>query len=432
MFVDKARIYIKAGKGGDGCVSFRREKFVPLGGPNGGSGGKGGDVIFRADYHLKTLLDLQRHPHYHAKDGDPGLGKNMYGHQGEGLLILVPVGTVVKSNNKLIKDFVTPGEEIIIAAGGRGGRGNLSFKTSRNRAPRIAERGEPGQEIVVDLELKLIADVGLIGCPNAGKSTFLSIVSAAQPKIADYPFTTLSPNLGVCYYGGKSFVIADIPGLIEGAHSGKGLGDDFLRHIERTRVLVHLVDIFGYDNKSPIKNFNAINKELSAYDSKLAKKPMLVVANKMDLYGADEQLKVFKRKLKKVKIYSMSAVKKEGVPAVLLAVTKLLSKAPKEEKKEEKNVVYHHIEPDFRIEKQDGVFVVTGKKIEKLAAMTNYDHEEAVTRTKNIFKKMGLDRELVRIGILPGDTVKIGDYEFEYENREVETFIRGPAANDHK
>lgn len=417
MFIDKCKIFVKAGDGGDGCISFHREKFVPLGGPDGGDGGKGGDVIVKAWATLRTLHDLKIRPHYKAKNGKHGLGDNKYGKSSPPLFIYVPVGTVIQraDSGKIIADLVQDGQEIIIARGGRGGRGNAKFKTATRRAPRIAERGEPGEEVTLSLELKLLADVGIIGYPNAGKSTLLSHISKAKPKIADYPFTTIAPNLGVVSLGeGHGFVVADIPGLIDGAHAGVGLGDEFLRHVERTKVLIHLVDIFGFDNKSGWENYLSINKELKLYNLKLAQKPQIIALNKMDLTDAQEKLKEFKKHLKNKKIYPISAQSGAGLKELLSAVNEELKTAPEPESiniEQTEELIFNQ---GFEIVKDGSVFTITGKQVEKIVAMTRTEEEEALFRMHNIFKKIGLDKALKEAGIKPGDTVRIGKMEFEF------------------
>ncbi|MDD5686993.1 MAG: GTPase ObgE [Elusimicrobia bacterium] len=412
MFIDKAKLFVKAGKGGDGCLSFRREKYIPFGGPDGGNGGKGGDVIIFANENLKTLLDFKRNPHYKAKEGEHGWGSNCYGKSAEDLRIGVPLGTTVKKNGEIIADITEPKQEIIIALGGRRGRGNASFKSSKNTAPRIAEKGQPGEECIVELELKIIADVGIIGYPNAGKSTFISKVSSAKPKIADYPFTTLSPNLGVVKLYDDSLVFADIPGLIDGASAGKGLGHDFLRHIERTKILLHIVDSFGYDNKNAYSTYVAINKELKDYSPVLAKKLQVIAINKMDVFGAEKSVKLFKKRGKKV--FLISALKGEGLKSLLEEIFKKI-KMVKVEKPTEIKSVYYKYEPEFAVNKIGNVFEVTGKKILDLAVMTNFSEEEAAKRFQNIFKKIGVEQKLREAGIVAGDTVRVGEYEFIYE-----------------
>ncbi|MCB4792528.1 MAG: GTPase ObgE [Elusimicrobia bacterium] len=414
MFVDKVSIFVTAGRGGDGCISFRREKYIPLGGPDGGNGGKGGDVFLEVNPHLSTLLDFTYKPHFKAKDGNAGQGSNKYGRGGEELVIKVPPGTVVFNNNKIIADLKENAQKILIAKGGRGGRGNASFKTSRNTAPRISEKGEPGQKVTLKLELRLIADVGLVGFPNAGKSTFLKRITSANPKIADYPFTTLSPNLGVSNHKGRSFVIADIPGLIEGAHRGKGLGDEFLRHVKRTRVLIHIIDVFGYENKPAYKNYRTINKELLDYSKHLAEKPMVIAANKMDLTGSDKKLEQLKKHLKGNKIFPVSSATGAGIKDLLNEVIRQLSKAFVEEEMQQdfKEYVY---EPEFKIEKTGGIFVLTGPKIERLGFMTNFTQEESLLRFQKILEKMGVDKQMEKMGAVEGDVVRIGEQEFTYE-----------------
>jgi GTP-binding protein len=326
IFVDHTRILVRGGRGGNGAMTFRREKFVPLGGPDGGNGGRGGYVILVADAQKKSLLDLSYRPHYYAADGNPGEGSNRSGRGAEDLLVYVPAGTLVSRDGKILADLKNGGDRFLAAKGGRGGRGNASFKTQRNTAPHISEMGEPGEEFTLELELKLLADVGLIGCPNAGKSTLLSRLTSARPKIADYPFTTLNPNLGVAEWHGVQIVLADIPGLIEGAHAGKGLGHDFLKHIERTRVLFHVVDLSGFDGKDPYASIQMINKELKAYSPKLLKKPTVIVANKMDVTGADESLEKLKKKCKKAKIFAISAATGKGLDPLLAYASKEIAK----------------------------------------------------------------------------------------------------------
>ena len=414
MFIDKAKIYVKSGKGGDGCLCFHREKYKPLGGPDGGKGGAGGDVIIVADGNLRTLLDLRRNPHYIAKNGESGSGNNRYGATAEDLFVKVPPGTLVKKNNEIIADLVKPGQQVKVAAGGRGGRGNASFKTSRQTAPRIAEKGQPGEDFTLELELKLIADVGIIGYPNAGKSTLISKISSARPKIADYPFTTLAPNLGVVNYRDKSLVFADIPGLIEGAHSGKGLGDEFLRHVERTKILLHIVDAFGFGGKDAYSTYVSINNELKSYSKVLSKKYQVVALNKMDMFGSDAALKQFKKHKKTV--FPISAVKSEGLNPLLGEIFKKIDKVYVEEKKAvQPESVHYGYAPEYTVEKIGDIFVISGRKITDLAAMTDFREEEALRRFRNILKKLGVARMLKDRGAAAGDTVRIGSYEFIYE-----------------
>jgi len=414
MFIDKARVYVSGGNGGHGCLSFRREKFIPRGGPNGGNGGKGGDVYFVADLHLRTLLDLSVKPHCQGEDGRPGEGYNRHGRSGEDIFIKVPLGTVVKKEEKILADLVSPGENVLVAHGGRGGRGNAAFKTSRNNAPRIAEKGEPGELVTADLELKVIADIGLIGLPNAGKSTLLARLTKAHPKIAAYPFTTLSPNLGMAAYKDFHFAIADIPGLIEGAHEGRGLGHEFLRHVERTKILVHLVDVSGFDGAKPEKNFDIVRKELKAYSPVLAGKPQIVVLTKKDLVPTPAGiLSRFKKKIRGTALL-VSAATGDGIDTLLKTIVKTIQALPPEPLPAQAPL-HLVLEPDFRAWREEDGFRVTGKKVERLVAMTNFAQPEAAQRFHGILKKMGLDRSLRDLGIHPGDAVRIGTLEFGYE-----------------
>ncbi len=418
MFIDKANIFLTAGRGGDGCISFRREKYVPLGGPNGGNGGKGGDIYFEGDPHKTTLLDLSYRPKFKSEDGHKGLPSDKYGRYGEDLVIKIPLGTLVFKNGELFADVKTAGEKILVAKGGRGGRGNASFKTANNTAPRIAEKGEPGEVAEINLELRLIADVGFVGLPNAGKSTLLSKISAAKPKIADYPFTTLSPNLGVVDFKGNHFVAADIPGIIEGAHEGKGLGFEFLRHIRRTKVLIHLIDVSGFDGSDPYKNYKTVNNELKTYSKFMAKKHIIIALNKTDLPDSQKHIKNFKKHLKTKKFFEISAATGEGVEALLKEVVTMLDKPLKFNAEEEIEIIpvkKYIYEPEFKVHIEDGVFVVTGKKVETLTEMTKFGEDDALRRYQNILKKMGLEIELEKQGAKPGDTVRIGAFEFTFE-----------------
>ena len=415
MFIDKAKIFITAGRGGDGCISFRREKYVPFGGPNGGNGGKGGDIYIETDNKKITLLDLSYKPKFHAEDGCRGENSDKFGRYGEDLVIKVPVGTIVYKNGEVFADLKEIGKKILVAKGGRGGRGNASFKTHNNTVPRIAEKGEPGEVAEIDLELRLIADVGLVGFPNAGKSTFLSVVSSARPKIADYPFTTLEPNLGVVKIDDKQFVIADIPGIIEGAHTGKGLGLEFLRHIKRTKVLIYLIDVSGFDGTDPYKTYKILCNELKKYSKLLAKKHMVIALNKIDIDSSADNIKKFKKKIKGIKIYEISNVTKEGINKLLIDVYKLTN-TPVEEDIETVPVKKYIYEPEFKVDlDEDGIFVVSGKKVETLAEMTKFNEDEALRRFQNILKKMGVELALEQKGCKVGDTVRIGVFEFEFQ-----------------
>ena len=415
MFIDKAKIFVTAGRGGDGCISFRREKFVPYGGPDGGNGGKGGDIYIETDNKKITLLDLSYKPKFFAENGVKGEGSNKYGKYGKDLIIKVPLGTIVYKNKELFADLKEEGQRILVAKGGRGGRGNSAFKTQRHTVPRIAEKGEPGETAEIDLELRLIADVGLVGFPNAGKSTFLSVVSSARPKIADYPFTTLEPNLGVVNLEDKQFVIADIPGIIEGASDGKGLGLEFLRHIKRTKVLLYMIDVSGFDGSNPYDTYKILQKELKKYSKYMSKKHMVIVLNKTDIPTAQENIKQFKKKVKNKKIYTISNMTKEGIDKLLFDIYQLIQIPVQEEEIASIPVKKYIYEPDFVIEKEeDNIFVISGKKVEKLAQMTNFKEDEAVARFQNILKKMGVEVALEEKGCKVGDTVRILDFEFVF------------------
>lgn len=415
-FLDRVKIYVTAGKGGDGCLSFRREKFIEFGGPNGGCGGRGGDVILQAEPNLTTLLELAYNPHIEAQNGEKGGTYNKTGRAGEDKIIRVPCGTIVKQDGHVIADLTKPGQQFIVARGGMGGRGNQSFKTRNNTAPHIAENGQPGEEVTLILELKVLADLGLVGFPNAGKSTFLSRISAARPRIADYPFTTLNPNLGITLHKGISFATADIPGIIEGASEGKGLGHQFLKHIERTRVLLHVVDPDGFDGMSAEKSVKVIEAELKAFDKKLFAKPRIIVVNKMDLPEAQKAYETIKKKFKKHKVMLMSAATGEGVDRILDEVVKILAATPVEQPViEEKTAATHKVEPIFSIERDENdVIHITGKKVVEFIAMTNFNQPEAVTRLRGIFKKIGLEKALLKYGVEDGDTLIVGGREFEW------------------
>lgn len=417
MFFDEAKIYVKAGDGGNGCVSFRREKYIPFGGPNGGNGGKGGDVYLGIDPHLNTLINFKKRSHFKAQRGDHGRGKNQTGKQGEDLTIAVPPGTVAydADTGQPLADLIQPGQRAIVARGGRGGRGNAAFATPTNQAPRLAEKGEPGQERWLRLELKLIADVGIVGVPNAGKSTLLAAVSAARPKIADYPFTTLEPNLGVVTVDDRDFVLADIPGLIEGAHAGAGLGHQFLRHVERTRLLIHLLDGASAD---PLSDFEKINQELALFDSQLARKPQVVVLNKMDLPQTQELWPRIRQEMKKLELEAMSisAVTGQGVPTLLQRVAGLLDSLPRKEPViEEVKVFRLEEEEPFSITQEGDAWRVRGPEIERVVAMTNWEYDEAVMRFQRILEAMGISAALEKAGVEVGDTVRIGDIELEWQ-----------------
>lgn len=420
MFYDTAKIYVRGGDGGNGCVAFLREKYVPHGGPAGGDGGRGGSVILRVDPGLRTLVDFRYQRHYRAERGQHGMGKNMHGKNGRDLILRVPPGTVVRdaATGEVIADLVHPGQEVVVARGGRGGRGNARFATPTNKAPRMAEKGEPGEERWLELELKLLADVGLVGFPNVGKSTIISRVSAARPKIADYPFTTLVPNLGVVRVDeGRSFVMADIPGLIEGAHAGAGLGHQFLRHTERTRLLVHVLDVSGSEGRDPLGDFEVVNRELALYSKELASRPMIIAANKMDLPGAAENLARLKGALgERYEIFPVSALTGEGLFALVYRIGDLLDQlpAPQAPPAAPRRVTAVKEEVPFSISREGDVFVVQGKEVERLVAMTDLDNEEAVRRLQRTLERLGLEEALKQAGVKEGDTVRIGKFEFTY------------------
>ncbi len=418
LFFDEATIVVRGGAGGNGCVSFRREKYVAFGGPNGGNGGAGGNILLRANPHLNTLLAFTRRRHFEAEKGAHGQGKSMQGRSGEDLYVDVPPGTVVrdKRTGEVLADLTEEGQTALVAQGGRGGRGNKTFKTSTRQAPRFAERGEPGQERTLVLELKLIADVGLLGKPNAGKSTLLSRVSAARPKIADYPFTTLTPNLGVVDVDGTTFVMADIPGLIEGAHGGAGLGLQFLRHVERTRLLVHLLDGASAD---PVGDFRGINRELALYSPELASKPQIVVLNKTDLTGAAALLQRVRDALQREAepILGLSAVTGEGVQELLWAIVRRLRELPREEASAELYVFRpsQRESKEFTVSQESqGVFRVRGEEIERLALMTDWSSEEGIERFERILRARGITLALEEAGVELGDTVLLGEIELEW------------------
>jgi GTP-binding protein len=419
MFYDESDIKVKAGDGGDGCVAFRREKYVPFGGPAGGDGGKGGDILLYVDRHLNTLYRFSKKRHFRAKAGQHGRGKNQHGASGDDARIPVPPGTIVydADTDELLGDLTGPGEELVVAQGGRGGRGNARFTSSTNQAPRIAEHGEPGQERNLHLELKILADVGLVGVPNAGKSTFLAAVTAARPKIAPYPFTTLQPNLGVVVLDAETeFVLADIPGLIEGASEGKGLGHEFLRHIERTRVLIHLLDGLS---ENPLADLTAINAELAAFGHGLAEKPQLVVLNKMDEPDVQARWPEVEQILKKQghRPMAVSALARRGTRDVLLRVAQMLAELPEESPVEMLPVFRPGDEEDtFTVEREEEeVWRVRGMRVERLAAMTIWNLDEAVYRFQRALDHMGITEALEEAGVQPGDTVKIGNNELLWE-----------------
>ena len=424
MFTDYVRIHAEAGKGGNGAIAFRREKYVAAGGPDGGDGGKGGDVYFKVDKDANTLIEFRYKKKFKAENGENGEGGHRFGKSGEDLYIPVPIGTVVKdtTTNEVLADLSEPGQVALILKGGRGGKGNSHFATSTRQAPRFAQDGEPGEEKELTLELKLLADVGLIGFPNVGKSTFLSVVTSATPKIANYHFTTIEPNLGVVKSKyGDSFVIADIPGIIEGASTGVGLGIQFLRHIERTRLLLHFMDVSGTEGRNPVDDYYKVNEELKKYSEKLSKRTQIIVANKIDsmqdssLY--EELEKVAKEH--KQKIFKISGVTGEGVEELMNYVSKTLKTLPKEnliEIKEKEKVYTLKDEADFTITKEKGVYVVKGEKVDSIMRKVNIGDYESLFYLHKRLDEIGLNQALKKQGIKDGDIVKIGDYEMEWED----------------
>jgi GTP-binding protein len=420
MFYDEARIYVKAGDGGDGCVAFRREKYVPYGGPAGGDGGKGGDIVLYVDPHLNTLYHFSKQHHFRAARGEHGSGQNRHGASGADLRIPVPPGTLVydADSGELLGDLTRPGQELIVARGGRGGRGNARFATPTNQAPRIAEHGERGQERNLRLELKLLADVGIIGLPNSGKSTLLAAVTAARPKIAPYPFTTLEPNLGVVVLDSETvFVLADIPGLIEGAAEGKGLGHEFLRHIERTRVLIHLLDGLSDD---PLADMATVNRELEAFGRGLLDKPQLVVINKIDLPPVRERWPVLKAAFdaRGCPVMAISALTREGTRELLYQAARMLAETPPKESGIAHEIPVFRLGEDqkaFTIEREDRAWRVRGVQVERMAAMTVWNLDEAVRRFLRALERMGVVEALEKAGVKPGDTVYIGERALIWE-----------------
>ena len=423
-FIGRVKIYVQAGTGGNGTVAFRREAHVPKGGPSGGDGGRGGSVIFVATNSLSTLLDLRYYREYKAQNGEKGHAKKMHGADADDLVIRVPVGTCVYDDDtgNIIADLTKDGQRAVIAKGGRGGRGSARFASSRNPAPKICENGEPGEKFNLRVELKLLADVGLVGFPSVGKSTLLSVVSKARPQIADYHFTTIVPNLGVVQVkDGRSFVMADLPGLIEGASQGKGLGHQFLRHIERCRVIVHIIDMSGSEGRDPYEDYVTINKELGEYEYRLLERPQIIVANKMDGNEAEENLKKFKEKLGDQKVFPIIAPIHEGIDAILYAVADALETAPdffnQEEEQESVLYTYKEDEKPFTIHnKGNGVWEVTGKKVERLVQMASFTTDDGFQRFALQIRNMGIDDALREAGCEDGDTVRLYDFEFEFYN----------------
>ena len=422
MFTDEVIVELYAGDGGNGCMAFRREKFVPMGGPFGGNGGRGSNIIFKVDEGLNTLVDLRYNRIIRGKKGTNGEGKAKNGKNAEDLIIKVPIGTVITDveTNLIIADLTKKDDEAIIAYGGRGGRGNIAFATRTNPAPSFAENGEPGEYKKVKVELKLLADVGLVGLPSVGKSTIISKISASKPKIAAYHFTTLTPNLGVVRVSdSKSFVVADLPGLIKGASLGEGLGDKFLKHIERTRIIAHVIDMSGFEGRNPYEDYLLINKELEDFNKSLLLKPQIIIANKMDIPTSTENLKEFRKKVKNVEIFEVSAMNNQGMKEVLIKLSKMLDTIEKkplyEEEKFESHILYKFKkEQPFSITKDGNVWVVSGKEIEELLRMTRFTTDEAAKRFANKLRRMGIDDKLKEMGAVDGDYVRILDLEFEF------------------
>ncbi len=451
MFTDKVRIFVKGGDGGAGCMSFRREAHVPKGGPDGGDGGHGGNVIVEADASISSLIDYRFKHHFKATRGTHGRGSRMHGANGEDLILKVPVGTVVreyfdetKETGELIADLMLDGERVVVARGGVGGRGNIHFVTSTRRAPAFAELGEPAHECWIELEMKLMADAALVGVPSAGKSSLISKMSAARPKIADYPFTTLVPNLGVVKGDEYNFVVADVPGLIEGAHEGKGLGHEFLRHIERTALILHVVDMSGgYEGRDPVEDYKIINKELELYAEELASRPRIVVANKCDVPGTEDAIRrleeavredaiaaaggdEFADSVAEAKVFRISALTGEGVDALIRATATVVHELREAARSNESvKPVYDQVwehrreerDKQFKVRKlSEGIFRVEGVQIERMVVQTDWENEEAIAFLQHRFVRMGVEKALVRAGAVDGDEVRIVGRAFEFES----------------
>ncbi|HGA2298033.1 TPA: GTPase ObgE [Streptococcus agalactiae] len=433
MFLDTAKISVKAGRGGDGMVAFRREKYVPNGGPWGGDGGKGGSVIFKVNEGLRTLMDFRYNRNFKAKAGEKGMTKGMHGRGAEDLIVSLPPGTTVRdaTTGKVITDLVEHDQEFVVARGGRGGRGNIRFATPRNPAPEIAENGEPGEERELQLELKILADVGLVGFPSVGKSTLLSVVSAAKPKIGAYHFTTIVPNLGmVRTKSGDSFAMADLPGLIEGASQGVGLGTQFLRHIERTRVILHVIDMSASEGRDPYDDYVSINNELETYNLRLMERPQIIVANKMDMPDSEENLAAFKEKLAAnydefddmPMIFPISSLAHQGLENLMNATAELLANTEEfllyDETDMQEDEAYYGFNEDerpFEITRDDdATWVLYGDKLEKLFVMTNMERDESIMKFARQLRGMGVDEALRERGAKDGDIVRIGNFEFEF------------------
>ena len=424
MFVDEALVNIRAGAGGNGCISFRREKHVPRGGPDGGDGGQGGDVVLLADNGLRTLQFFRYHRHFRAQSGGHGKGSNRHGARGADIILNVPLGTIVYDDeHRLMGEVLSNGERLILARGGRGGRGNTVFANSVRKAPVFAEKGEPTEETVIDMELRLLADVGIIGYPNVGKSTFISKISKARPKIADYPFTTIVPNLGVASDdSGRSFVVADIPGLIKGAHLGKGLGHAFLRHIKRTSVLVHLIDLSGISGGDPLQNYKDIRLELEAYDAELARRPEVVLGSKVDVPGAAERVEGIAAYFESegIPFFPVSAVTGEGVAEAVYKIADMIVSAPipAEQKADEKIYRFNDEKKLEVVGSGPGSWLIRCKSLERQVAMTDFDNDEAIAYLQRRMRALYVDAALAKAGAESGDTVTVGSMEFEFKPEE--------------
>ncbi len=423
MFVDEVEIKVEAGDGGDGCTAFRREKYIEMGGPYGGNGGHGANIIFKVDEGLHTLLDLRYQKTIKASKGENGRGKNQHGKGAEDLIVKVPQGTVVTDldTGLIIADLSKKDQEEIIARGGRGGRGNTAFKTQTNTAPDYSEKGEEGEHKTLKVEVKMLADVGLVGLPSVGKSTIISVISRSKPKIAAYHFTTLSPNLGVVRASeNRSYVVADLPGLIEGASLGEGLGDKFLRHIERTRVIAHVIDMSGSEMRDPYEDYVLINNELKAFNEKLIEKPQIIIANKMDIPGAEENLVEFKKKVD-AEVFEVSAATQKGLEKVVNRLADMLDEIPSNPLYDESQIESHVLykfkrEEPFTITKENDVWVISGKEVERIFKMTKFSSEEAAYRFSKKLRRMGIDDKLQELGAEEGDQVRILDFYFDYKD----------------
>lgn len=424
MFVDEITLKVEAGKGGDGCTSFRREKFVEMGGPNGGNGGHGANIVFTTDAGLKTLIDLKMMKHIKGEKGVNGKGSDRNGKDSDDVIIKVPLGTTITDMDTglIIADLTSVNESVVVAKGGRGGRGNRAFATHEVPAPRMSELGEPGETKVIKCELKMLADVGLVGMPSVGKSTIISMISSCKPKIGAYHFTTLSPNLGVVNLkDGRSFVMADLPGLIEGASTGIGLGDKFLRHAMRTKVIAHVIDMGAFEGRNPIEDYEKIYEELKNYDERLINKPSIVIANKMDMDGAKENLELFRKKYPDKEIYEVSAIKEIGLDTLIMRLADIVENTETVELYKDEEYASHVLykfndEKPYTITKEGNLWIIKGKEVEKLFAMTRFTEDESIARFARKLKGMGIEDDLENMGAKRGDEVKIDNYIFEFKN----------------